>query len=102
MAVTAPTHLDKQPGEARYYAIDFANLMVTGETISGTPVVVSELRGGGTTDLTITETTIDGQTVVMKIAGGTDRHVYRVQATITTSGAQTLQGDGILRIKNKG
>ena len=101
MAVTAPAHLEKQPGEARYYSMDFSNLMVTGETIQA-QTVVSELRGGGTSDLTINNTSISGQTVIMKIAGGTDRHVYRVQATITTSGDQTLQGDGILKIKDKG
>ena len=32
--VLAPERLVKQPGESRSYAMDFANLLATGETLS--------------------------------------------------------------------
>ena len=99
--VTAPTYLCKQPGETRSYTMNFANLMVTGETINSVETPTSELRGGGTSDLIITDTAIDGQTITVTIAGGTDRFVYRVEITIVTSGSQTLVGDGILSISTK-
>ena len=70
--VTAPKHLCKQPGETRSYTMDFSNLMVTGETIDSFETPTSELRGGGTSDLVISGTAIDGQTITMTIAGGTD------------------------------
>ena len=99
--VTAPTYLCKQPGETRSYTMNFANLMVTGETINSFSTPTSELRGGGTSDLVITDTTRDGQTITVTIAGGTDRFVYRVEITIVTSGSQTLVGDGVIRITSK-
>lgn len=99
--VTAPTHLCKQPGETRSYTMDFSNLMVDGETIDSFETPTSELRGGGGSDLVITDTAINGQTITMTIAGGTDRFVYRIEITIDTSASQTLQGDGVLKATDK-
>ena len=104
MGVTAPQHLTKQPSETRTFSIDFAALMSTGETIeasSPAPVVTSEITGGGTTDLTIGTPTISGQVVLFTILGGTNCQRYRVECVITTSSAQVLEGDGILRVKDK-
>jgi len=101
MAVTAPEYVEKQSGETRTYTMDFSNLMASDETIASITSVTSELRGGGTTDLTITGEAISSQTVTMKIAGGTDRKVYRIEVTIVTSGTQILIGDGMLRIMDK-
>jgi hypothetical protein len=96
----APENLCKQAAEKRQYAMNFANLMATAETISSISSVTSELRGEGTTDLTISSTAISGQTVVMWIAGGTKAHAYRIEVIITTSGGQILEGDGILKVSN--
>ena len=93
-------NLIKQAQETRTYSMDFANLMASAETISSIDLVSSELRGGGTSDLTITSETISGQTVTMIIASGTKSNTYRVEITITTSGLQILQGDGLLKISN--
>lgn len=101
MSVTAPQFLEKQPGETRAYSMDFSNLMSSNETISSVSTVASELRGGATSDLTISSETISGQTVQMNIAGGTDGNVYRVEVTIITSASQILEGDGMLRVRDK-
>jgi len=101
MAVTAPEQLEKQPDETRVFTLDFSNLMGTSETIASIDTVYSEFRGESTTDLTITNQSISGQTVLIQIAGGTDRHAYRVECTITTSTGQVLQGDGVLKITDK-
>ena len=95
----APQNLCKQSQEIRTYIMDFANLMVTGETIQ-TKSVSHELRGGGTSDLSITSDTVVGQTVTMVISGGTKNATYRIEVTITTSASATLQGDGLLKITN--
>jgi hypothetical protein len=103
MSVTAPEHVEKQPSEKRSYTMDFSNLMATGETIESDPApsVVSEKRGGGASDLTISDVTISGQTLTMWIEGGTHASVYRIEASITTSTGQELEGDGILKIRDK-
>ena len=101
MGVTASEHLEKQPGETRTYTMDFSNLMASDETIDSINTVTSELRGGGTSDLTLVNSAISGQTVLTTISGGTDRCRYRIMITITTSTSQVLQGDGILKVSDK-
>jgi len=99
-SVVAPQILTKQPWEKRYYSMDFENLMVSGETIS-TKVVTSEVLGGGTTDLSITSDIISGQTVEMWIESGTHAKRYRVEVRVTTSLGQKLEGDGILKVRDR-
>jgi hypothetical protein len=96
----APQNLVKQASEKRQYTMNFANLMSTNETISNIDSVTSELRGGGATDLIITNEAISGQTVTMWIEGGTKAHTYRVEVIITTNGSQILEGDGLLKISH--
>ena len=96
----SPQNLIKQAEERRQFSMDFSNLMASDETITAISSVTSELRGEGTTDLTIDTETISGQTITMWIEGGLKACVYRVEVTITTSGLQTLQGDGLLKISN--
>ncbi len=93
-------NLIKQAQETRTYSMDFSNLMASTETISSITSVTSELRGGSTSDLTIASEAISGQTVTMVISNGTKSNTYRVEITITTSGLQILQGDGLLKISN--
>ena len=93
-------NLIKQAEETRTYSMDFSNLMASTETISSIDSVLSELRGGGTSDLTLASETIVAQTVTLIISGGTKAHTYRVEITITTSGGSILQGDGLLKISN--
>ena len=100
-SVTAPQHLIKQPSETRTYTMDFANLMSTGETISSIDSVTSELRGGGSSNLTLSNETISSQTVTLDISGGTHCKVYVVEVQITTSNGQKLEGDGTLRISDR-
>jgi len=98
--VTAPQRLIKQPSENRQYSMDFSNVLSAGETIS-TQVVTSQLACGDSSDLTITGEAISGQTVTCWIAGGTHGNVYRVEFVITTSTSQTVEGDGILYVKDE-
>ena len=103
VSVTAPAFLTKQPGETRKYSMDFANLMATPETITSINSVNSELRGRGSSDLTITSTGtgVGGQTVTMNIAGGTHAKVYIIEALITTNSGQILEGDGTLKVEDR-
>lgn len=101
MAVTAPEKLEKQPSETRTYTMDFSGLMTSLETISSITTVTSELRGGGTSDLTIASENISAQTVTMSISGGTSGYVYRVEVIIVTSTSQIIEGDGMLFVTDK-
>jgi len=101
MSVTAPEIVEKQPSEKRLFTMDFSALMATAETIDSVPVVVSETDCGGTSDLTITGVSVDGQIVSMWIEGGTDLTMYRIQVNVDTSTGQTLAGDGKLKVSGR-
>ena len=81
--------------------MDFSNLMVDGEAISSIDSVTSEKRGGGTSDLILTDQSISGQTVLVWIAGGTACYTYRITIKITTTLGQELEGDGLMKIEDK-
>jgi hypothetical protein len=105
MSCTAPQILIKQPSETRRYEIQFNNLMSTTESIltgGPAPSVTSEQRGGGTSDLSISGVSVSGQSLLFWISGGTHSYTYRVEAVIGTDGLQTLEGDGLLRVTDKG
>ncbi len=104
MGVTAPQQLVKQPTETRTFSIDFSALLASGESIKSSgpaPVVTSQFAGGATTDLTIGTPAVVGNTVEFTIAGGTDCERYRIECLITTSSGQILEGDGILKVRDK-
>lgn len=99
-SVTAPENLVKQPSEVRQYTMDFANLLATGETIT-VDSVSHELRGGGISDLTVYNEAVSGSTVVFWVSGGTDNQTYRIEIIVTTSLGQTLEGDGLLSVRDE-
>ena len=90
----------KQPGETIKTSMEFTNWLDTGVTISN-PIVTHVSYGCETSDLTVTNITINGQFVDMLISGGTDRTRYRVQVQVNTSGGEVLQGDGILEVTDR-
>lgn len=101
--VTAPQVPCQQPSEKRKYAMSFANLMLGTETIVTINQITSTYRSGsgGSTDLEIFASGIDGQKITMWIQDGVVRKTYRVEVRITTSEGQKLTGDGLLKITDK-
>lgn len=86
--------------ERYYYCMDFItnNFLPTGDTLTGTPVVVSEVRGGGTSDLTIEDVAISGLYVCMWVSGGTAHKTYKVEVRASTNSGANVEGDGFIRI----
>ena len=99
--VIATEILVKYPIEKRNFSMDFSSLMSSTETISSITSVTSEKIGGESSDLTITDEFIDGQTVTCWIEGGTKAISYRVKFVIVTSLGQILEGDGTLKVTNR-
>jgi len=96
----APQNLIKQSSEILTFVMDFSNVLASDETITTIVSVLSELRGGGTSNLTVSSGTIVGKTVSMVISGGTRAQTYRIEVIITSSGGSTIEGDGLLKISN--
>ena len=99
--ITAKQRLCKQPAEKRKFSMHFAQLLADSEVITSIASVTSETINGGSSDLTITGTTINGSKIEMFIEDGTSGQTYRVEITVNTNGSQILQGDGILFVSDR-
>jgi hypothetical protein len=77
--ITAKQRLCKQPAEKRKFSMDFAQLLADSEVITSIASVTSETINGGSSDLTITGTTINGSKIEMFIEDGTSGQTYRVR-----------------------
>lgn len=88
--------LIKQPAESRLYTMDFSGLLGQGETIAGVTSVTATPSG-----LTLSGgPTFSGVFANQRIAGGTSGQKYTVTFLVTTSGGNTLEGEGILQVKD--
>jgi len=99
--VTAPEILIKQPLEVRKYTMSFATLLATDEGILSITSVTHTLRGGSVSDLTVYNEVVVGGTVEFWVSGGTDGNTYRLEILIVTDAGQTLEGDGLISVKDK-
>lgn len=94
-SVTAPEILVKQPSENRSYSISFDKLLGASETISTIVSVLSTPSGP-----TITGEVINGRQVDFRLSAGSEGKKYRIEAIVTTSDSNTLEGDGILLVRD--
>lgn len=92
--LTLPVIKYKQPRESILYAIDFTNLLDTGETISAITAEPSGTPAG----LTIGAGSISGTQVTFRVSGGTDAVTYLIWCTVTTSTGNIREGDAILSV----
>lgn len=88
--------LVKQPSESRLYGINFSAQLASGETISSITSVAALPTG-----LTLSAQSIsaDAKSALVRIAGGTAAASHKVTAVVVTSAGNTLEGEGILLIK---
>ena len=96
MAVTSKTIVYKQPGETLALGVSFANMLQTGETISG-PTISSCPTGLGISDIT----TSGDNTVLFTAASGVHGVDYRIQSTVTSSSTEILQADSKLYVRER-
>jgi hypothetical protein len=93
------TVLIKQPGETLPYAIDFTNLIPTGDSLSSVTSVTATPSGSG--DLTLGSASISGTQVQFTIEGGIEGTMYRVEAIVVTTVGSILEGDGRLFVTDR-
>lgn len=93
------TVLIKQPGETLPYAIDFTNLIPTGDSLSSVTSVTATPSGSG--DLTLGSASISGTQVQFRIGGGIEGKMYRVEAIVVTAVGNILEGDGRLFVTDR-
>ena len=108
MSVVALETLEKQPSESIKYAIDFTNLLKSGETLS----TLTSVLEVGTSGLTLSEKAINtaaitkrsgqeiaiGKGIEVRIAGGSAGTTYRIEAIAATSSSNTRVGDVLLKV----
>ena len=92
--------LVKFPEESRGYAFDFSPQIevAAGATLTGTPTVTPSRIEGAGNQLSISSIAISGQTVTMRISGGSNNSVHQIVCSVSTNAGDTLSAVGLLLI----
>lgn len=96
MVVTASQSIEKQSGEKILISMDFVNRLTADETLSSPTVTVE-----GGSELLVTNTAISSTKVTCFINAGTAGKTYRLTFNVNTSLGQILQGDGLVKIRDR-
>jgi len=87
--------LVKQPGETLTFSFDFAALLDSGETLSGSAAVTVQSGSG----LSLGSPTIAGKLVKVAVGDGVDGRDYVLQCSAATSLGNVRQMDGRLQVR---
>lgn len=93
----------KDPGEVDDRGLDFAALLESGETLTGTPTVtVTVLDGTDATPANIKSgaASISGSIVWQRLTGGVVGVSYKLKISVATSTSRTLVGCAVQRVAN--
>lgn len=91
--------LVKQPSESRLYSMDFSALLAAGESIASVTSFTAATPPDAAA-LTISAIAASGPYAQARIAGGTAAFRYTVTAVVLTSLGNTLEGEGLLQVRN--
>lgn len=94
---------EKQVAEAVLLQFDFSADMAADETISTVSSVTPVNQGevGGSSNVSCGSNTASGQIAQTLCSGGTNLELYKITCIVTTSAGQTLETEGLLRVRNK-
>jgi hypothetical protein len=92
--------LNKQPGESVRFNLPAGDRMRTGDTIASVDSVTAAAVDAGSGTVTVSGEVADGTDVQATYAGGTDGEKYKVEATITTTGGDTIEVDAMLYVND--
>lgn len=90
----------KQPSESRVYTMDFSAQLAQGEVITGVTSVAYDGPTGDTTLVISGIASYTDTTANQRISGGTSGARYDVTMIVTTSFGNTLEGEGVLQVKD--
>ena len=108
-SVSAIAALTKHPSESVFYAVDFTNILASGETLSGTPTVTVSPTGptiGAPTVNTGVLTDDEGNTVAIgkavqvRVSAGTDGIDYTLTVSCATTASDTRVGTCKLYVRS--
>lgn len=91
----------KQPSETLLFDMDFQRDIRAGESLSAIVDVTIQNQGRvtGSADITPGTTAVGGTRAQVYIPGGTDLEDYKVTIVCTTSDGETVEGDGLLEVR---
>lgn len=92
--------LVKQPSESRLFTLDFAPLLDGTTVASITSITVDRQDEVANSDvIAATEQNFTASGVRFRLAGGTHNENYKVTALVVDSGANTLEAEGMLYVR---
>jgi hypothetical protein len=88
------TTLVKQPSESRLYKMDFKRSLDSEDKIMSVASVVAT-----PSTVVIGEAVSDDRHVSFRVSGGTSGESYNITVVVITSKGETIEGDGLLIVK---
>lgn len=92
---------DKHSSESYTKAIDYADRLPSGTSISSVSVSAIDLSNGTSAPSVVGSGSVSGTSALVPVLGGTDGHSYLITATLTLSNANTLVGQLEMRIVDR-
>jgi hypothetical protein len=94
-------NFDKQPAEGYTIAIEFANKLPSGASLSTGTVAAVDVQAAATDNsvLSTTTATISGTQARVKVISGTDGKDYKITFTCALSDTSTLEEDVLMRVR---
>lgn len=84
-------------GESRLFSMDFSALLSRGETVTGVNSVVVDQTT--TPPLVVGTPAYSGVFAQFRLSGGLQDTRYKLTVLVTTSGSNTLEGEGYLQCR---
>lgn len=96
--------LEKQPRESRLFDVDFADDLLSGDSITVVQSVTVANKNNVDSSLlpSVDSENINGSLVQLRLSGGTNQEQYLITVLISTSLGDTLEGDGLLNVLERG
>lgn len=84
----------KQPDEIAYLTFDFGTKLVSGDAITGAPIITFD------TGISILSSQVSGNLVTLRIGGGADQKLYKINVRMNTNLNASPELDVYIRIRD--
>lgn len=91
----------KQPSEERLFDMDFGAVLRDGGELASviSAVAINQGNVDGSAELTVGSKSYSGEIAQVWLSGGTDLEDYQITIKVTTVAGETLEGDGMLQVR---
>lgn len=92
---------EKQPVEERFFDVNVAQDLMSGDTVDAASVAVTCLTDGADSALTASVVSTSTTQVRVFVEGGTDGRKYKVTTTTSTAMGEVFQDEVLIKVRDR-